>query len=166
MRSAIIAAAFAVTALAVPYEKRAVVTHTNVDLVYVTQWTTVTGGSSAPTEQAVKHYGHPKKPTWWGKPRKHTHTAQPQPSPEPTTTWAPAPSESPAPTETEAPTNSWTTTPKKSAPASAPTDYAAKAVLHHNIHRANHSAPDIAWDSGLEASAKQVADSCVYAHNT
>jgi uncharacterized protein YkwD len=153
MRSAIIAAAaFAATALAVPYEKRDVVVDTKVDWSYVTTYVTVTAGAK-PTEEAntvQQHYGHPKKPSWWGKPRKHK-TTKPVSQPQPTTTGWSQPSESP--------------TQQQSAPASAPTDYASKAVLHHNVHRANHSAPDIAWDSGLEASAKQVASSCVYAHN-
>lgn len=161
MRSTIIAAAaLAAGAFAVPYEKRDVVTNTNVEMVYVTDVVTVTAGS-APTEEAqaqAKHYGH-KKPGWWGQPHKqpskHTTTVE-APAPEPTTSdsWSPPATQSePAPTS------------QRSAPASAPTDYASKAILHHNIHRQNHSAPDIEWSSDLEASAKAVAQSCVYAHN-
>jgi hypothetical protein len=167
MRSAIIAAAaFAATALAVPYEKRDVVVDTKVDWSYVTTYVTVTAGAK-PTEEAntvQQHYGHPKKPSWWGKPRKHK-TTKPVSQPEPTTSAWSKPKPKPKPTTSDWSQPSESPTQQHSAPASAPTDYAEKAVLHHNVHRANHSAPDIAWDSGLEASAKQVASSCVYAHN-
>ena len=165
MRSAIIAAAaFAATALAVPYEKRAEVVETDVEWSYVTTYVTVTAGA-APTEEAetVQHYGH-KKPSWWGKPRKHTTTAVAQPEPT-TSAWSePAPTGgAPPPAHSPSPVQSPTS--QRSAPASAPTDYASKCTLHHNVHRANHSAPDIEWDTDLVASAKQVASSCVYAHN-
>lgn len=43
--------------------------------------------------------------------------------------------------------------------------YADRAVYHHNIHRANHSAPDLTWDLGLAAAAQEVAESCKYEHN-
>ena len=161
MRSAIIAAAaFAASAVAVPYVKpRDVVIDTKVDMVYVTTYVTVTGGAAEPTAQVQQHYGHPKKPKWWGKPHGHkTKTTVEQSAPAPTysqpaNTWSSPAASPPA------------TSPVRSAPASAPTDYSEKVVLHHNVHRANHSAPDIAWDDNLAASAQQVADSCVYAHN-
>lgn len=47
-----------------------------------------------------------------------------------------------------------------------PSDYSGAVVAHHNAHRANHSAPDIAWDEGLAATAQKIASSCVYAHDT
>jgi hypothetical protein len=168
MRSAIIAAAaFAASAVAVPYVKqRDVVIDTTVDMVYVTTYVTVTGGAAEPTAQVQQHYGHPKKPKWWGKPQGHktTTTTVEQSSPAPTysqpaDTWS-----SPA-TSPSSPASSPTSSPPRSAPASAPTDYSEKVILHHNVHRANHSAPDVAWDDNLAASAQQVADSCVYAHN-
>ncbi|KAK2872070.1 hypothetical protein FQN49_002572 [Arthroderma sp. PD_2] len=37
---------------------------------------------------------------------------------------------------------------------------------HHNIHRSNHSAPALKWDADLESSARQLAESCNYGHNT
>lgn len=36
---------------------------------------------------------------------------------------------------------------------------------HHNIHRANHSAPDIAWSDSLAATAQKIGETCIYAHN-
>ena len=120
----------------------------------------MTGGAE-PTAQVQQHYGHHKKPKGWGTP----------PSPQTTTT---VEQSAPAPTYSQ-PANTWSSpaappsspasSPARSAPASAPTDYSEKVILHHNVHRANHSAPDIAWDDTLAASAQQVAESCVYAHN-
>lgn len=43
--------------------------------------------------------------------------------------------------------------------------YKDTIVYHHNLHRANHSAPDLKWDLSLAASAKEIARSCVFAHN-
>jgi len=37
---------------------------------------------------------------------------------------------------------------------------------HHNLHRSNHSASPLAWSTDLQASANEVASSCVYGHNT
>ena len=37
---------------------------------------------------------------------------------------------------------------------------------HHNYHRANHTAPDVTWNSTLASIAKDIAASCTYAHNT
>lgn len=36
----------------------------------------------------------------------------------------------------------------------------------HNKHRANHSVPEVIWDDNIAASAKELADSCVYGHDT
>ncbi|KAL1988925.1 hypothetical protein VTN96DRAFT_6914 [Rasamsonia emersonii] len=49
---------------------------------------------------------------------------------------------------------------------SAANSYQETILQNHNIHRANHSAPALVWDSGLEASAQQLANGCVYEHNT
>lgn len=54
----------------------------------------------------------------------------------------------------------------KPGPTAHPTDYAATVIHHHNVHRNNHSAPAIQWDSGLASTAAEIASSCVYAHNT
>lgn len=183
MRSGFITAALAATALAVPHQKkRAVVTATDVDVVYVTDIVTVTAGNGAPAGYTTqvsaetttkKHWGH--KPHWggWGgkggKPpgtqEPQTTTEEPAPAPTteepapttPATTWA-----QPSPTHTKA-----TNKPKPTQPAGAPpSDYAGKAVLHHNLHRSNHSAPDIKWSDALAKSAADIAASCMYEHNT
>jgi hypothetical protein len=166
MRAGIIAAAFAATVLAVPMEKRDVVTNTDLEVVYVTQYTTVTGGDSQPTEAAPTkknvggHWGH--GPHWWGGNPNKGHTKEPAPT---TTsyqaTWEPSPTKS---------KQSKTKTTPESQPTQTSTGpsggYQQTVIDQHNYHRKNHSAPDIAWDSILAGNAAKVAASCVYAHNT
>ncbi|RMZ91341.1 hypothetical protein DV736_g1422, partial [Chaetothyriales sp. CBS 134916] len=42
----------------------------------------------------------------------------------------------------------------------------AKPVLDaHNIHRANHSVVNLKWSSTMEQTAKQISETCVYAHS-
>lgn len=43
--------------------------------------------------------------------------------------------------------------------------YKDTVVLHHNIHRANHSSPNVTWDLNLAATAQKIAKTCVFAHN-
>lgn len=43
-------------------------------------------------------------------------------------------------------------------------NYSARAVLHHNLHRSNHSATNVTWDDDLASSAKKVADLCIFEH--
>lgn len=52
-----------------------------------------------------------------------------------------------------------------SAPAAAPSDMASTAVYHHNIHRANNSAPAMAWGDTYAGYAATVAASCKFAHD-
>ncbi|KAI9777286.1 MAG: hypothetical protein M1816_004811 [Peltula sp. TS41687] len=57
----------------------------------------------------------------------------------------------------------------RSSPASKETqvkgnEYQQTCLDHHNQHRANHSAPLMAWDPGLEQSARVVARTCVFRH--
>jgi hypothetical protein len=38
-------------------------------------------------------------------------------------------------------------------------------VWHHNVHRRNHSdTPMMEWDAKVAASAKKVAETCIYEH--
>jgi len=46
------------------------------------------------------------------------------------------------------------------------TDYASLVTYHHNVHRANHTAPDLTYNTTLASIAADIASSCVYAHNT
>jgi hypothetical protein len=44
--------------------------------------------------------------------------------------------------------------------------YAQAILEQHNTHRANHSAPALTWSDNMAHIAQQIAESCVYAHNT
>jgi hypothetical protein len=46
-----------------------------------------------------------------------------------------------------------------------PSDYASTVVYHHNIHRRNHSSPDVVNDATLAGYAATVASSCKFAHD-
>ncbi|KAK5172605.1 uncharacterized protein LTR77_002725 [Saxophila tyrrhenica] len=172
MRSAILAAAFAASAIAVPFAaKRDVVVNTNTEVVYVTEYYTVTGGAApaTPTPEAKaaaapkKHWGH--KPHWWGghKPNKG-HTTQQPATTAPQATWEPAPTK----TKTKSPEPPAETSAASAPPSSSPptSGYSDKVIWHHNVHRTNHSAPDIEWDAGLAATALKIAQTCSYEHNT
>ncbi|KAK6425377.1 hypothetical protein LTR95_016272 [Oleoguttula sp. CCFEE 5521] len=203
MRYALAAAALAAGVVAVPYNKRDIVT--DVEVVYQTQYVTVTAGeepaTSAPASTAAPattsattqaHWGHRSKwPSSWIQPTSTSTSVYVAPSSEPapvsseapSSTYVPPPPPSstyvaPAPTSTYvAPPPSSTsvyvapTTSAYSSPAAAsaysatPTDYAGKVVLHHNLHRANHSAPALEWSQSLADTASKIAQSCVYAHN-
>ena len=218
MRSALVAAAFAAGALAVPLQERDVVYVT--DLVYATQYVTVTAGDAAPTDapapapysapessssSSSSHYGHKKGSNGWAWTKSwgwtSTYAAE-QAAPAPTSTQeqavayssveeqapaytppaaytsvqeeAPAPTyEAPAPTS-EAPQETYeapaATQPASSqAPASTPssekpTDYKGFVEYHHNVHRANHSAPDLTWNDTLAATAEKIGQTCSYEH--
>ncbi|KAL6813223.1 PR-1-like protein [Trichoderma sp. SZMC 28013] len=80
---------------------------------------------------------------------------KPAPSPSPSPKPAPSPSPSPKPAASS---------PAASAPASG-NDYSSIVVNEHNIHRANHSAPDLAWDTTLAGYAQTIAEGCVFAHD-
>ncbi|KAK5132478.1 hypothetical protein LTR08_009024 [Meristemomyces frigidus] len=204
MRSAVFAAAFAAGALAVPHQKRAVETDTDVVVVYATDIVTVTAGApsssvavaaetTVASSSSVSHYGHRWQP--WTTTIKSSSAA-------PASTSIASVSSAPAPSSYEAPsssaaaststyvapsstyvaptTSSTSVAPPSSTSAAAsstqaattsaaasavPTSYQEITVYHHNIHRSNHSAPDLAWDAGLASTAATIAASCVYAHN-
>ena len=171
MRSTIIAAAFAASAVAIPYANPDVVTAYDTDVVYVTNVVTVTEGAAAPTTVAAAdaaptsydqggngwHWPHKQSSK---KTRTRTRTRTP-PAATPTTTW-----EQPAPTSY--PTQEPQPEPTTAAPAepSGLTSYNDIVVVHHNVHRSNHSAPDLQWDDALASTAQKIAAGCVYAHDT
>lgn len=49
--------------------------------------------------------------------------------------------------------------------SAAGSDYTSQALSQHNIHRANHSAPALTYNTQLAGYAAQVAASCVFAHD-
>jgi uncharacterized protein YkwD len=69
-----------------------------------------------------------------------------------------------APSSTAAATTSSAAETSSAATASA-TTYQQRVLVHHNVHRANHSAPDLVWDDALAATAQKIGQSCSYAHN-
>ena len=213
MRSAIVAAAFAAGALAVPLKERDVVYVT--DIAYATQYVTVTAGdvqnvpapssssTSCSTSSTSSHYGHKKHGqqdgavgySWaWTSSWTSTFAAeQAAPTPSstqeqavayssveeqapaytPPATSTPVQEEAPAPTS-EAPQETYeapsstqpasTQAPAASAPADKPTDYKGFVEFHHNVHRANHSAPDLVWNDTLAATAEKIGQTCSYEH--
>nr|POF17733.1 putative pathogenesis-related protein [Quercus suber] len=199
MRSAIVAAAFVAGAIAVPYQKRDVVT--DVDMAYVTEVVTVTAGEALPTETTTTtkatsviqaaHFGHhswhvessssteaaPVETSVFTSIVVPTTEAAPSTTSSSSSTWvyvAPTTSSTPEvvlPTTTPPVVISTIASPSPSADSTSessakPTSYEEIAVYHHNIHRANHSAPDIAWSDDLASTAATIAASCVYAHDT
>ncbi|EFX02006.1 scp-like extracellular protein [Grosmannia clavigera kw1407] len=67
-------------------------------------------------------------------------------------------------TSSKTSTSSTSSTTAAAATASSD-DFQTTAVYHHNIHRANHSAPDLSWNSDLASYAATVAATCVFAHD-
>ncbi|KAL4964503.1 CAP domain-containing protein [Aspergillus stella-maris] len=95
-----------------------------------------------------------------------TSTVAPEPVAEPSTwstewtsTWTSAYTE-PATTQTS------TSTAEPSATQAPANDYQSNVLFSHNVHRANHSSPDVSWSSDLESSAQVLAARCVYEHDT
>lgn len=81
------------------------------------------------------------------------------------TTYAPPPTTSATTPSASSPVQVSTLSSAAPSPT-AGNSYQETILQNHNIHRANHSAPALVWDSGLEASAQQLANGCVYEHNT
>ncbi|CZT20042.1 uncharacterized protein RCC_05899 [Ramularia collo-cygni] len=155
MRSAFAIAAFAAGAIAVPFaDNKRDLEYVN-EVAYVTNVVTVTAYGPAPTEPATKapHYGHQSSKAVSHAP---VNTVPAYQAPKPVYS-APAPVYSaPAP----APVSS-----SPSSDGGAPSGYNDAVVMAHNLHRANHSAPAVAWDKDLYDCAKTVAESCDYKHD-
>lgn len=162
----------ATLAAATPLDKRALVTEYEI----VTVTATVTGYPPAQSSVAPADTGSGGWSNWggwrggnggWGGDAAATTYAQPAPSTEAPASSRPAPSfnQSPGGSSSGGPGSS-----PPSAPAPRPTgvssDYQQGILDAHNIHRANHSASDLAWDDKLAGIAAQIAASCVYAHDT
>ncbi|KAI3326877.1 PR-1-like protein [Xylariaceae sp. AK1471] len=166
MKSSIfVAATSAVLALANPLDRR--VLETEVVVEYYT--VTVTGNPPAATPTHVKarpHYTKPAqqqppveqpKPTTPSQPivvvtvtPEQQQQAQPtsvvqDPAPEPSTVAAPA----------EA----------SGSPAISDSQFQDQAVFHHNIHRSNHSSPEIVWNQTIADWADNTAKTCHFAHD-
>jgi uncharacterized protein YkwD len=77
---------------------------------------------------------------------------EPEPQPEPEPEPAPEPEPEPEPEEDNSGSGSLGT-------------YETAILDQHNIHRRNHSAPDLAWDATLAQYASNTANSCVFEHD-
>ncbi|KAK1979099.1 CAP domain-containing protein [Colletotrichum cereale] len=86
-------------------------------------------------------------------------TPAPMPTPTPEPVVAPVePSPAPKPVVAE-------TVPAAPSPAPASNDLASTCVDTHNLHRSNHSAPALSWDSQLASYALITAQTCVFEHD-
>ncbi|GAW16473.1 hypothetical protein ANO14919_059020 [Xylariales sp. No.14919] len=175
MKSSIfLAATSAVLAFANPLDKRVLETETVVEYYTVT----VTGDTPKATPSNVKVRPHPK-PT-----EEETPVEQPEPTTvaEPTTTSTPTISQTVVivtVTPDEKPTTTFkaqTTTSKPStvvdtpaeATDSAPSEgdsFQSAALYHHNIHRSNHSSPEVTWNEEIAGYASNTAATCKFAHD-
>lgn len=73
-------------------------------------------------------------------------------------------------TQESTPVSSDPETPAATAPASTEDpseagDYITEAVSRHNMHRSNHSAPDVTWSDELAGYAADTAATCVFEHD-
>lgn len=192
--STLTTAVFAAGTFASPINKRDVVTDVVVDNVVVTDviMTTVTVGQTPPSPVAqspvpVVNVVVPTTST-------SVVVQQPQ-QPPPTPSPSPIPVQSPViaenkvvaspissakpsevPSSTAAPSSSAAPLPSYTPSGGLPTTfvdnldpssstYQQLALQHHNIHRANHSAPALVWNSTLTDYAKTTAETCVWGHN-
>ncbi|KAF2097607.1 PR-1-like protein [Rhizodiscina lignyota] len=132
---------------------------------YATQVVTVTAGPTpAPTVSEVSVAAVPSSTKWWHWHWSSSSSSKETPAPAPATTAAPKPKT----TTTAKPKPKTTTTAKAAAStpsSSGKPSYSEIVVMHHNIHRANHSADNMEWDQSLADTALAIAQSCNYAHN-
>lgn len=173
--SILIAATGAVLAMAGPLQKRKYVTTVETYMETVT----VTGGAES-TPLPTPAAGQKQRPeTTEQAPAAQsvvvvTETYVPQPAPEPTTTTptvvyvtqSPEPeptTQEPTTTQEAAVSPSSIAAPQPSAPSDD--DFQGSALYHHNLHRANHSSPEVSWDSKIAGYAGITARKCVFAHD-
>lgn len=179
--SAFLTAALAASAVAFPFEnvfKREYVTE--LAYVTVTQFVTAGSGPASSTEAAAA----PATPAAssvalrYGRPRRSSSStvvvAASTLRPVAASSIRPAASQAPASSSQAARVSTPAAAPPSSTQAAAPTvsaassnlgGYAGSVVNHHNMHRANHSSPDLVWDQNLANIATEHANTCIYKHN-
>ncbi|KEZ39409.1 Uncharacterized protein SAPIO_CDS10118 [Scedosporium apiospermum] len=164
-----LAVANAMLALASPVHKRLYVT--DLDIKTVTVFVYPDGSPAThlgpqPTDKAFVVFENIANPQ-----------PTPEPQPEPTPAPAPEPEPEPAPVAepepapvVETPVEQPTAEQPQAQPEpvqAAPAGSAQEASLNaHNVHRSNHSAPAVTWDSNLASYAQQLANTCNYGHDT
>ena len=190
--STLTTAAFVAGAFASPINKRDVITDVVVDDVVVTDvvMTTVTAGEAAPSPVAnspvVNVVTTTAAPVVVQQPPPPPPSPQPSPAvaenkkvePSPVNSVVPASSAAPSSTAAPAPSSTSASPKPSSGPSSggasttfvdnldpASSTYQAIALQHHNIHRSNHSASDLVWNTTLADYAKTTAETCVWGHS-
>lgn len=171
MRTSIfITATSAVLAIAGPVEKRKYVTEiqTHYEMVTVTEgWspeaTPVAGIKHRPDDVPVEAQAAPDTEV----PVVVTTTKGSKPEPEPTnvpvvTVFA---SQSQPKPSAEASTTKKTPENEPNDAAPADDDFQGLAIYHHNLHRANHSVPEVSWNGRIAGYAGTSAAECVFKHD-
>ncbi|KAI9671161.1 MAG: hypothetical protein M1817_003668 [Caeruleum heppii] len=162
MHTSIIASAlFAALALATPIKRDVV---TAVDVVVNTVIVTVTAGdiptpTPTPEPVVVTTTILPQRNQFFAP---QEQEEQPASAPASSSVQAPAPApseEAPAPAPAPAQAQEESVT-------SGGTDFKSQSIFHHNVHRANHSAPALEWSDALASTAQKIANTCQYKHNT
>lgn len=173
MKSSIFAAVTgAALALANPLDKR--VLETEVVVEYYT--VTVTGNGPAPTTTATPTTTVVKATPSNIKVRPHTKPAQQDPPVEQPEHTSPTviivtvtPEATPEPKPTTAVQVPATTAQDKPAETTIaePSDngFESTALYHHNIHRSNHSSPEMSWNGEIAGYAANTAATCHFAHD-
>ncbi len=174
MKSSIfLAATSAVLALANPLDKR--VLETEVVTAYYT--VTVTGAAPQATPTHVKVRPQPQ-PTQEESPveQPETTTVPETTVSEPTTTSQPVVIVTVTPEESKPTTTVQTSASKPSTVVDTPAQasdqassegdsFESVAVYHHNIHRSNHSSPEVTWNDKIAGYAANTAATCKFAHD-
>ncbi|KAL9082160.1 MAG: hypothetical protein Q9159_006645 [Coniocarpon cinnabarinum] len=98
------------------------------------------------------------EPSYYQPEQQQSESVQPVAQP---STYQPVQSQSPA---------QYSSTPSATGSGSAPansgsTDFQKTVVDAHNLHRRNHSTPEIQWSDGLAKAAQMVADKCNFNHD-
>ncbi|KAI1778863.1 PR-1-like protein [Hypoxylon cercidicola] len=173
MKSSIfVAASAAMLAMASPVqlEKRAYET----SWVVVEYTVTVTGTETGPSVKPTLPFGGGQKqrPQDTTSSVQDTHTDTPT-SPPVVVVTVTAPGADPeVTTQTEEPTSVYsdveptvTAAPAGTENPTTAEDFISAALSQHNIHRSNHSAPDVTWSDKLAGYAANTAATCVFKHD-
>ncbi|KAI1309598.1 CAP domain-containing protein [Xylaria venustula] len=177
MKSSIfLAATSAALALAGPLDPRVV--ETDVVVEYYTVTVTGSAVEATPTEATPTHTQAKLRPH--PKPTQETPVEQPESTstPETTSTVEPTSTSQPVvivtvtPEETQPTTTAQSTTSTVASTPAQASDSASEgdsfesvAVYHHNIHRSNHSSPEVTWNSEIAGYAAITAATCKFAHD-
>ena len=169
--SIIIAAVSASLTIAGPLEKRKYITE--VETYYAT--VTVTEGSGPEATQITGIKQRPEDPPVEAQSAAETKAPVPvvtvtqgvetetEPTSPPVVTVVKSEPQ-PEPT-TEAPTAKQPSSDEPKPAAPADDDFEGAGIYHHNLHRANHSVPEVTWNDRIAGYASNSAAECVFKHD-